>query len=104
MIRQAEEAGGCAVDWSMTSFNRIGGEGTLRLIWSKLKLNRRVQGRKRSCRSDHDLTIGEGNEEKKLKRSLNLRATCTRLMRILLGPFGEDEAGRALSDISDSRD
>ena len=86
LIRRAEQTGGRALDWSMNTFNKVGGKGTLRSIWNRLKSCHLVSGRKRRCGSQ-----GLNGREKKRKECLNVSATCTRIIELLLDSLPEDE-------------
>ena len=81
MIRRSEETGTRALNWSLSSFDKIGGANTLRSVWAKLKSNSRVKGRKRPASSSSN--PADGNR-KKSRVSLNLSSTCDRLDEINL--------------------
>ena len=70
MIRQAEQAGRRALDWELSSFDRVGGENTLRRVWAALKGNMRVRGKKREPEED---SSDSDNSSKKLKISLKIK-------------------------------
>ena len=69
--RRTEEAGSRAMNWSLRSFDRLGGKDTLISVWARMKSKNRVRGSKRSASSSD----GCSPDEKKLKRSLGLSAT-----------------------------
>ena len=93
MIRQAEETGRRALDWDLASFDKVGGENTLRRVWASLNGDSRVRGRKREAEeSDTD----SDNSNKKLKISLNISSACERIGSILLytKEYNEMEASK----------
>ena len=78
IVRRSEASGGRILNWSLSSFDRVGGSNTLRSVWAKLKGDERVRGNKR-----HASDSGDPDEEKKkLKVSLNLSSTCLDLENI----------------------
>ena len=99
LIRRAEQAGSRALDWSMSSYDKIGGEGTLRSVWIRLKDGCKVGGRKRRANGRQ---VGAGKEGKRIKECLNISSTCSRLMEILLSPSrSTDRAASVTSDTVD---
>jgi len=48
MVSMAEEPGARALSWDISHYNKIRGKGTLNSVWSNLKSDERVRGRKRS--------------------------------------------------------
>ena len=80
VVRRSEGTGVRAINWSLSSFDRIGGENTLRSVWAKLKSMKRVKGIKRLGSNDENessLCV-----RKKLKESLDLSFTCEELTGI----------------------
>ena len=75
---EASEMG--VINWSLSSFDQIGGRNTLRSVWAKLKGGKRVRGAKRSL-SDEEGSLGG---EKKPKVSLGISQTCDELENINL--------------------
>ena len=82
MVRQAEESGGRAFLWNLSTFNRVGGDNTLRNVWATLKGDGRVGGIKRE--REEDDTDCEA-ALKKTKVSSNVSSTCELLSNIVLG-------------------
>ena len=72
MIRRSEASGGRALNWSLSSFDRVGGNNTLRSVWAKLKGNGRTKGNKRRI-SDSD---ENENGDKRLRLSSDMSSTC----------------------------
>lgn len=80
LVRRAEQTGGRALDWTMSTFNKVGGAGTLRAVWERLKSCHLIRGRKRKC-------LGQAREvDKKKKEDLDISLICTRLIELLLSP------------------
>ena len=77
MIRQAEETGRRALDWDLASFDKVGGENTLRRVWASLKGASRVRGRKREA-EESDTESDNSNKK------LNISSACERIGSILL--------------------
>ena len=84
--------------WNFSYFDKVGGNGTVRSVWNRLKSMRVVRGRKRSYSSDNI----ECDERKKLKLSLNLSDTCELINNIELQ--GEEDMSRVVTDSDRSRD
>ena len=85
MIRQAEVAGGRALEWGLSSFDQIGGPNTLRRVWARLKGDQRVRGRKRSLDIEGNTSdVIAGSMKKKKKISSNVSSTCDLLSSIFL--------------------
>ena len=78
ITRRSVAVGSRSLEWSLSSYDRIGGFNTLRSVWSKLKDKKRVRGRKRHASED----IESDDERKKLRESLNLSSTCLDLNNI----------------------
>ena len=76
MVRHAEVSGVRAMDWSLNSFDQVGGYNTLRSVWAKLRDGRRVKRKKRTA-EDHDSysNVSE-NSPKKTKVSLDVSSAC----------------------------
>ena len=66
LIARAEEAGGSALSWDLTQFDKIGGCGTIRSVWAELKPDELISGKKRPL-SDF---ISQDEDTKKRKISL----------------------------------
>jgi len=67
ITRRSVAVGSRSLEWSLSSYDRIGDSNTLRSMWSKLKDKKRVRGRKRHASKD----IESHYERKKLRESLN---------------------------------
>ena len=65
LLRRAREAEGRAVEWDLSSFDKVGGAGTLRSLWDSLKGLKKVRGVKRGPTSVGLLTCG-GRKKKRL--------------------------------------
>ena len=50
LVRRAEVTGNRAMEWNMTSFDNVGGKGTLRSVWNRLNSSGMVKGRKRDLK------------------------------------------------------
>ena len=50
LMKRADANGSRAVEWELQSFDKVGGRGTLRKVWERLKGDRRIRGRKRCCK------------------------------------------------------
>ena len=72
MIRRSEASGSRALNWSLSSFDRVGGSNTLRSVWARLKKDRRVKGNKREASDSEE----SDNERKKARASLEISSTC----------------------------
>ena len=72
LVARAERAGTRALSWDITQFDRVGGRGTIRNVWNRLKSDERTGGRKRSHST---LSEEESLEKKKCKISLNISDT-----------------------------
>ena len=94
MVRQAEVSGGRAMDWSLNSFDQVGGYNTLRSVWAKLIDDRRVKGKKRAAEDNDSYSNVCENSPKKTKVSLNVSSACERLESILLQ---DGEAGNSMN-------
>ena len=79
VVRRTASSGERALDWSLNSFDMVGGENTLRSVWAKLKSKHRVKGNKRAA-ENHDSTSDD--DIKRCKRSLNMSSTCIDLGNI----------------------
>ena len=98
IIRRSEETGARALNWSLSSFDKIGGANTLRSVWAKLKGKKRVKGCKRAASvSDSD---SPDDARKKTKISLNLSSTCDKMDKFKLG----SSTSSALSSTCDRLD
>ena len=85
MVRQAEQSGRRAIEWNLSSFDRVGGENTLRRVWASLKSQNRISGVKRRAEDNTDTSSDErASSPKKLRVSLNVSSACERLNSILL--------------------
>ena len=74
----------------MSYFNKIGGCGTVRAVWQKLKGDSRVVGKKRQhSDSDEEDEKREMNNNKKRRVSLNISGACDLINNIVLS--GEDD-------------
>ena len=71
-----------AVSWNLGFFDKVGGSGTLRRIWIKLKGEGKTYGRKRQA-SETEESEAE-NQYKRRKRSLDVSDTCDRIRELLL--------------------
>ena len=82
------------MDWSLNSFDQVGGYNTLRSVWAKLRDGRSVKGKNRAA-EDHDShsNVCE-NSPKKTKVCINLNTACERLETILLQ---DGEAGNSMN-------
>ena len=63
LMRRAEVNGSRSIDWDLQSFDRVGGRGTLRRVWDRLKGEKRIRGRKRGSR----MCEGLGERRKKFR-------------------------------------
>ena len=52
LASRVDNAAERALNWSLSSYDEVGGRNTLRSVWSKLKSSHRVRGSKRSVSSD----------------------------------------------------
>ena len=86
LIQRAEASGARALSWDLPDFDRIGGNGMIRRVWSNLKADGKVTGMKRSISDD---SVGD-DTTKKLRLSLNLSGTCDRIENIELAARGEN--------------
>ena len=87
LILRAEIAGGRALSWDFSHFDKIGGKGTLQAVWKRLKSESLIRGEKRSLSTDSD----EEGEAKKAKISLNNSGTCELINNIELD-YAENES------------
>ena len=72
LVRAAEESGSDRViDWSLSTFERIGGSNVLKNIWLLLKNSHRTRGEKRELPLDSSTESGT-HDGKKHRVSLNL--------------------------------
>ena len=94
LISMAEEAGARALSWDISQYNKIGGKGTLNSVWSNLKSDEKVRGRKRSLKNESS----DENESKKLKISLNLSDACEKMGNIELSNTGDDSMVASMSE------
>ena len=96
IIQRAEQAGSRALMWNMSTYDKVGGRGTIRSVWNKLKTNHLVKGQKRKL-SELSQSSDDGDESfKKLKASLNISDTCERISNIELS--GEEDVSIVLSE------
>ena len=49
LVRRAEASGARALEWSLPSFDRVGGSGTLRTMWDRLKGETGERKKERAC-------------------------------------------------------
>ena len=68
LFKRTEGNGAKALEWSLGSFYRVGGNNTLRSIWAKLKAKKRVRDSKRSASDSY----GSEDSNKKIKTKLDL--------------------------------
>ena len=83
----------------MSHFDKVGGRGTIRSVWNKLKSNNRVKGQKRILSDSSD---SDDESLKRCKISLNVTETCERINNIELS--GEEELSIILSEEEESDD
>ena len=98
LISRAEQSGARAISWNQTSFELVGGRGTLRSFWNKLKSKEVVGGRKRSLSTS--MSCGEEERKKRCKTSLNISGTCEMIENIELAI--EEDRSLAASDYEES--
>ena len=85
---QASQAGARALSWRLSDFDRVGGKNTLRMIWSSLKSELRVEGRKRKILEDDEdpnTELGCCGSSKRMCMSLDLSGTCSKMEGLGLG-------------------
>ena len=99
LVERAERTGARALSWDLSSFNKVGGSGTITSVWRRLKSDSLVRGCKRSLSLDSNET---SDSPKKLKISLDLSGTCDLINNIELSR--EEEASLVASDIDLSRE
>ena len=97
LVARAESAGTRALSWDITQFDRVGGRGTIRNVWNRLKSDERTGGRKRP---NSPLSEEESLEKKKCKISLNISDTCDKISLIELSANSEQSAGVSYLDCS----
>ena len=86
ITRRAEESGSRALDWSLSSFDKVGGKNTLRNVWSRLKGDNKVPGRKQVASQSSN-----SSDHKKMKNSINLSSTCIKLEGIVISSSASDD-------------
>ena len=84
LMNQIEQASNRAISWNLSSFDRVGGKNTLRVIWEQLRLERRVVGKKRKATDGGSSTGYNDDGRKKLCEDIDASGTCERLYNILL--------------------
>ena len=97
VVRRTASSGERALDWSLNSFDMVGGENTLRSVWAKLKSKHRVKGNKRAAES-HDSTSDD--DIKRCKRSLNISSTCIDLGNINIQTSSSSEGASLIKCMS----
>ena len=103
LIARAEQAGSRALNWSLSQFNRVGGESTVRSVWRRLKSLQVVRGEKRVL----SLSMSEEEEQgdtKKLKISLNISGTCDLIDNIELSNTQENSLDASQIVVNDRED
>ena len=90
LIRRANETGKRAIEWDLSTFDKVGGSGTIRSVWNTLKSKGKVDGKKRSAPGSDSILSDEGDNNKK-KVSLNISETCDMISEILLEGSGEED-------------
>ena len=101
VVRRTASSGERALDWSLNSFDMVGGENTLRSVWAKLKSKHRVKGNKRAA-ENHDSTSDD--DIKRCKRSLNISSTCIDLGNINIQTSSSSEGASLIKCMSPNED
>ena len=97
IMRQTEATGSRAMNWSMGSFDRMGGKNTLRSVWARLKSDNRVRGSKRTASSSCSSSpVGF----KRLKRSLGISSTRDEFDKINLDESSSSNGSNLLKCLS----